>query len=105
MLRRMALSGVALLGLSAPALPQAMNFYVTQVIEMPTGFCPSGSLPANGQLLATSTYPLLFTFLGYSYGGNGGTLFALPKLAAPKSANGHPMTMCIVTNGIIPLRP
>lgn len=44
------------------------------------GPCPRGWLPAEGQILAISQYPVLFSILGTAYGGNGTTTFALPDL-------------------------
>ena len=43
-------------------------------------FCPVGSLEADGQLLSTSIYPELFSLIGYTYGGDGSSTFALPDL-------------------------
>lgn len=42
---------------------------------------PSGSwLPCNGQLLNISTYQVLYSLVGTTYGGDGVTTFALPNL-------------------------
>lgn len=40
---------------------------------------PLGWLLANGSVLATSTFPNLFSVIGYTYGGNGTSTFALPN--------------------------
>ncbi len=43
-------------------------------------YVPSGLLPCDGQLVNISTYPLLFAFIGTTFGGNGQTNFALPDM-------------------------
>lgn len=41
---------------------------------------PRGWLPCSGSLLPSQQYPELFALLGYTYGGNGRDIFALPNL-------------------------
>ena len=43
-------------------------------------FAPRGWAFCNGQLLAISQHPSLFSILGTTYGGDGRTTFALPDL-------------------------
>ena len=43
-------------------------------------YCPVGSLEADGQVLSTASYPVLFSLIQYTYGGNGSSTFALPDL-------------------------
>src|SRR3954453_18765030 len=43
-------------------------------------FAPRGYALCNGQLLAISQNPALFSILGTTYGGNGQTTFGLPDL-------------------------
>jgi hypothetical protein len=61
----------------------------------------SGGLPTNGQLLEIGSYPALFSLLGFQFGGNGISTFALPDLrgAAP---NG--LTYSICDQGLYPRR-
>jgi Phage Tail Collar Domain len=59
----------------------------------------AGGLPANGQLMPVSGNEALFQLLGTTYGGDGGSTFALPDLraVAPKH-----MTYSICVDGIWP---
>jgi microcystin-dependent protein len=41
---------------------------------------PAGYTQPNGQLFATATNPVLQSVLQYTYGGNGGSVFAMPDL-------------------------
>ncbi|HBT72410.1 MAG TPA: phage tail protein [Lysinibacillus sp.] len=41
---------------------------------------PNGWLPCNGQLLPVATNTALFSLLGFTYGGDGKTIFAIPNL-------------------------
>lgn len=43
-------------------------------------FAPSGYTLANGKILSISQYPAVCAVLGFTYGGNGTTNFALPNL-------------------------
>jgi microcystin-dependent protein len=43
-------------------------------------FTPGSSLAVQGQLLSVSQHPALFAALGFTYGGNGVSTFALPNL-------------------------
>ena len=45
---------------------------------MGSNFCPRGSAPLEGQLLAVSSNTALFSLLGTTYGGDGRTTFGLP---------------------------
>jgi microcystin-dependent protein len=51
------------------------------------GFAPVGWAPCNGMLLPIQENTALYTLLGTTYGGDGQTSFALPKLA-PLAPNG-----------------
>ncbi|MEK5330419.1 phage tail protein [Lysinibacillus sp. FSL W8-0992] len=41
---------------------------------------PRGWLPCNGQLLSITTNTALYSLLGFTYGGDGKTTFAIPNL-------------------------
>jgi microcystin-dependent protein len=58
----------------------AQEFYIGQLIPVAFGYCPAGTLPAEGQILAISSNTALFSLLGTAYGGNGSTTFGLPDL-------------------------
>jgi hypothetical protein len=68
-------------------------------------FPPRGWMNCDGTLLSIDAYSALFAVIGTTYGGNGTTNFALPDLraAAPRSANGVPLTWVIAIEGIFPV--
>ena len=67
------------------------------VIAWPSATIPTGWLKVDGQALSTTTYPELFSVLGYSFGGSGAT-FYLPNIAGKRfigagtSINANPGT-------------
>src|ERR1700747_398436 len=52
--------------------------FVGEIRIVPFNFAPVGWAMCNGQLLPISQNTALFSLLGTTYGGNGGTTFALP---------------------------
>jgi microcystin-dependent protein len=62
-------------------------------------FAPKGCLTCDGQLLPISQYTALFSILGTTYGGDGKTNFALPKIAPLNDA-----IYIICVEGIYPSR-
>lgn len=72
-----AASGIAIASASPVA---AQTFFLGQVIETGTNFCPRGFAIAAGQLLSIQQNTALFSILGTTYGGNGVTTFALPDI-------------------------
>lgn len=63
-------------------------------------FAPVGYAMCDGQLLSIQQNTALFSILGTTYGGDGRTTFALPKVAAPTTG----MNYVIAVNGIYPSR-
>ncbi len=63
-------------------------------------FAPKGYARCEGQLLPINQNTALFSILGTTYGGDGKTTFALPKLNGP----GHGTNYIIALNGIYPSR-
>jgi microcystin-dependent protein len=57
-----------------------MEFYLSQIIEMPFSWQIRGSVPCRGQILPIQQYTALFALLGTSFGGDGVHNFALPDL-------------------------
>jgi microcystin-dependent protein len=57
---------------------------VGAIVEWPGGTVPEGFLECNGQSLATADYPDLFSALGYTWGGSGGS-FSLPDFRGRSS--------------------
>jgi microcystin-dependent protein len=92
-----------LLAAASPCLAQtAPPYFVGQILTVGFTFCPSGTLPANGQILQIGQNAALFSLLGTQYGGDGISTFALPNLKAPLSANRAPLHYCIAISGIFP---
>ncbi|QKG54719.1 tail fiber protein [Hymenobacter sp. BRD67] len=65
---------------------------------------PAGWTPCDGRLLPVAEHPALFALLRYTYGGDGRTTFALPRLGgvtpagtfcAIKTANGPATTTAL----------
>ena len=52
--------------------------FISEVFTMGSNFCPRGSAPLEGQLLAVSSNTALFSLLGTTFGGDGRTTFGLP---------------------------
>lgn len=65
---------------SLPALAQASDPFMGQVMCAAFTFEPRGWAELNGQLLPISSNTVLFALLGTQYGGNGQTTFALPDM-------------------------
>jgi microcystin-dependent protein len=63
------------------AMPaQAQAYRLGQIIMVGYGFCPVGTVMADGRMLQISAFPALFSLYRTSYGGDGVTTFALPDL-------------------------
>lgn len=73
---------VVLGALSASTSAQACGYepFIGEVCTFAFNFCPEGYAEANGQTLDVNSNQALFSLLGYTYGGNGNTTFALPNL-------------------------
>jgi Phage Tail Collar Domain len=72
------------LGAPGPTPPAAP--VVGQVALFAFPFTPAGWLPCDGRMMSIMQNQQLFSLLGTSYGGNGETDFALPKLNPASSA-------------------
>jgi microcystin-dependent protein len=88
-----------------PGNPPSVFLYLGQVEFLAENFCPAGWLPADGRLLQKNQYDTLFSVLGTTYGGDGKTNFALPKVAAMRTASGAMLTPCIEAAASPPPRP
>lgn len=76
----LAASALALATLGAQSAAHAQEFYVGQMQQFGTDWCPRGWLRADGTLLSISVYDALYSLIGTTYGGDGVTTFALPNL-------------------------
>jgi len=58
-----------------------MECLIGQVQVFAFNFAPRGWVPCHGQLLPISENSALFALVGTTYGGDGRSTFAVPKLA------------------------
>ena len=58
------------------------NPFLGEIRMFAGNFAPRGWAFCNGQLLAISQNDALYALIGTTYGGDGHTTFALPKLPA-----------------------
>jgi len=65
------------------------------------GFAPAGWMVCDGQRIPISENEQLFQLIGTTYGGDGESDFALPKVAGPSSGN-TPLRVCISLFGAWP---
>jgi microcystin-dependent protein len=76
-----------------------MESYIGQVMLFAGNFAPRGWAPCSGHELPIAQYSALFSILGTTYGGDGRTTFALPKL---EGVGGAIYVICIA--GVYPPR-
>lgn len=72
--------GMAALGAHTEARAQTLEFYIGQLQQFGTSWCPKDWAMANGQLLPIAQNQALFSLLGTTFGGDGRATFALPDL-------------------------
>ena len=65
----------------------AQEPFVGEIRLFPYNFEPSGWIRCEGQFLPVSQYPILFSLLGTTFGGDGRTSFHLPNLSEGPAAN------------------
>jgi microcystin-dependent protein len=73
-----AVLGFAALGGQGEA--RAQDFYIGQLQQFGTNWCPKYWAMANGQLMSIAQNQALFSLLGNNFGGDGVTTFGLPDL-------------------------
>lgn len=78
-----------------------MDPILGSLLLVPFNWTPEGWAPCNGAIMAISQNQALFSLIGWEFGGDGHTTFALPKLDAP-APNLH---WIIATQGVYPSRP
>ncbi|CAM4378782.1 tail fiber protein [Comamonas aquatilis] len=62
------------------ALACGSEDYVGSVCVVAFNWCPSGTLPMQGQTVSVMQYQVLYALLGATYGGDGRTTFGLPDM-------------------------
>jgi len=87
--------------LGAPGPAPAAAPVIGQVTLFAFPFAPAGWLPCDGRLMSIMQNQQLFSLLGTSYGGNGETDFALPRL---KPAGSQGPGYFIAVQGSYPVR-
>ncbi len=80
-----------------------MDFYLGQIVLFAGDFAPTGWMACNGQLMNIQQNSALFSLLGTTYGGDGTTTFALPKMSSPaEDGDGPAYLICV--HGMYPSR-
>lgn len=107
-MRRLLLIAAAAMMVSTVEAPARDTPFIGEVETFPYTFCPVGWLRADGSLLQISQYDVLFSLIGTTYGGDGQSTFALPRIASSSgpssqaSATGY--AVCIAVDGLYPSR-
>jgi microcystin-dependent protein len=81
-----------------------MDEYLGIVKLFAGNFAPRGWAYCDGQLLSLSQNTALFSLLGTTYGGDGVSTFALPKLESVKSGKDAEIKYIICLEGMYPTR-
>lgn len=76
--------------------------FIGSIVLVGFNFAPPNWALCQGQLLPINQYQALFSLLGTTYGGDGRTTFALPKLDAGSLQEGLNYIICL--NGVYPSR-
>jgi microcystin-dependent protein len=79
-----------------------MEYILGEILLFPFQFEMQGFISCQGQTLPVAQNQALFSLIGYTYGGDGRTTFALPNLKGAEPLPG--MRYYIVTSGIYPER-
>ncbi len=79
-----------------------MDQFIGTITLAGFNFAPPNWALCEGQLLPINQYTALFSLLGTTYGGDGKTHFALPKLNAGALQSGLNYIICL--NGVYPPR-
>jgi len=84
-----------------------MEGYIGQILLFAGLFAPRGWRYCDGSLMPVNQNQALFSILGTTYGGDGRTTFALPKLNTVKNTVGAKagIKYVICIEGIFPSRP
>lgn len=77
--------------------------FIGEVRAMPFGFVPQGWAACQGQLMTVPSNAALFSLIGFTYGGDQQTVFALPNLPPLESKSGS-LQYCIAVTGMFPPR-
>jgi microcystin-dependent protein len=81
-----------------------MDYFIGSIVLFPYNFIPMGWLPCNGQELQVNQgqNQILFSLIGFNFGGNGTTTFKLPNLQGAEPIPNTKYYICM--EGIYPPR-
>lgn len=82
-----------------------MEEYIGDIKLFAGNYCPQYFMYCNGQTLQIQYNQALFAVIGFQYGGDNKTLFALPNLNKNPIIQGTSLKYIICTEGIFPTRP
>jgi microcystin-dependent protein len=78
-----------------------MDAFLGSIQLVAFNFAPNGFVLCNGQLMPIGQNAALYSLLGTTYGGDGKSTFALPKLSSPIEG----LNFVIAIQGLYPTRP
>ena len=84
-----------------------MNPILGEIRLLPFNFVPSGWMACEGQQVPITSNQALFSLLGTAFGGDGTTVFALPRarpLSVDPSEGATIVGYCIAVEGVYPSR-
>ncbi|MBK1442483.1 phage tail protein [Parapedobacter sp. ISTM3] len=83
LVRKMVLSSLFVAVFCAATVPdvRAQDGFIGEIRMFAGTFAPRGWMFCDGSLLPISSYSVLYSILGTTYGGDGRTTFALPNLS------------------------
>lgn len=93
--------GLAVLGVPGPAHAQTYGFYIGQLEQFGSDWCPEGWQRADGSLLSIAANSTLYSVIGTTFGGDGINSFAVPDLrdrAAIGQSNTRPLGAAVGTS-------
>ncbi|MEO1038160.1 MAG: tail fiber protein [Pseudomonadota bacterium] len=81
-MKRLLLTTAAIAGMTASfaAAPASAQPYYGEVRMFANTYCPRNWAETDGQILAISSNPALYSLIGTMYGGNGVSTFGLPDI-------------------------
>jgi microcystin-dependent protein len=88
--------------IAAEGGPAPVDPFVAEVRLFPSNAAPNGWESCSGQVLRIAQNQELFALLGFTFGGDGRTTFALPDMSGPPVPAG--VEYCIAIAGTFPTR-
>ena len=79
--------------------------YIGEVRAFSFNYQPTGWLPCDGRLMPIMDNQALFSLIGPTFGGDGVSTFALPRIAPlATEESGAGLGYCIAVTGLVPPR-